>query len=186
MFRKFGVRSVSMDDVARELSVSKKTLYQCFRDKNELISCTLETDINEVKAQVDNIRNTESNPVKQVIRIAQFIAGYIKDTNPSMIYDLQKYHPEIFEQFNNTRQKTFMDHMVQNIETGKQQGYYRPDIEAEKSAILFFCMLSNGPAAMAAANIGNDLASFYLEIMRFNLYAICSPKGLTEAKEFLQ
>jgi AcrR family transcriptional regulator len=185
MFRRFGVRSVSMDDVAREMSISKKTLYRCFRDKNELISRTLEHDITGIEEKVDEIISSEANPVKQVIQIAQYVAEYLKQVNPSMIYDLQKYHPEIYSEFSRYREKTFLDRVKKNLRNGILQGYYRNSIDPETTSRLYLCLMTHGPEHLGNVGEFSDYQELYLNIMRYHLHAIATPKGLKEAQDFL-
>lgn len=186
MFRRFGVRSVSMDDVAREMSISKKTLYRCFRDKNELITKTLDQDLIEIEKEVDAILLSELNPVKQVLKIANFVSGYLKQMNPSMMYDLQKYHPEIYLEFNRHREKTFMERVVKNLRNGMEQGYYRSELNPEISARLYMCLMNHGPEHLGHMSELTEYSEMYVQIMRYHLHSIATEKGLTEAKEFLQ
>ncbi|MBS3915458.1 MAG: TetR/AcrR family transcriptional regulator [Bacteroidetes bacterium] len=186
MFKRFGVRSVSMDDVAREMSISKKTLYRCFRDKNELITKTMDHDLEVIEAGVDKVLSEETNPVHQVIRIAHFVSSYLKEINPSMIYDLQKYHPEIYAHFTNYRQNTFINKVLGNIKAGIQQGFYRDDLEQNTTAYLYLCLMNHGPETLIQMNKEASYADFYLEIIKYHLNAICTPKGLEVAKDFLK
>lgn len=183
MFRRFGVRSVSMDDVAREMSISKKTLYRCFRDKNELISKTLDLDLQMIENKVDEIRAKENNPVRQVILIASFVSEYLKDINPSMLYDLQKYHPEIHSHFLEYRQNTFIKKVVQNLESGIELGYYRNDLDLNNTAQLYLCLMDHAPEILASGGTRN-YSELYQQIIRYHLHAIATPKGLAEAELF--
>jgi TetR/AcrR family transcriptional regulator, cholesterol catabolism regulator len=188
MFRKFGVRSVSMDDVAREMSISKKTLYQCFRDKNELIVKTLDMDLELIESKVNVILDEEINPVKQVIKIAQFVSDYLKEINPSMLYDLQKYHPEIHKQFMEYRQNTFIEKVKNNLKIGIEQGYYRADLNLNYTANLYLCLMDQGPQILINLdnNTDQDYSKMYIHIVQYHLHAICTPKGLEEAAHFIQ
>ena len=186
MFKRFGVRSVSMDDVAREMSISKKTLYRCFRDKNELIIKTLDHDLEQINIKVTEILKDEPNAIRQVVRIAQFVSQYIKDINPSMIYDLQKYHPEIHQHFVNYRQNTFVEKVKNNLTLGIEQGFYRADLNLECTANLYLCLMDHGPETLANTDIEQDYSKFCLQIMQYHLHAIATPKGIKEAQDFIQ
>lgn len=186
MFKRFGVRSVSMDDVAREMSMSKKTLYRCFRDKNELITKTMDHDLELIESGVEKILQEEKNPVRQVINIAQFVSSYLKEINPSMIYDLQKYHPDIYAHFISYRQNTFLNKVLGNIEAGIEQGLYRKDLEKTSTAYLYLCLMNHGPETLIQMGPNADYAAMYLQIIKYHLHAITTPKGLQEANEFLK
>lgn len=186
MFKRFGVRSVSMDDVAREMSISKKTLYRCFRDKNELICKTLDRDLELIEQKVDEIRAEDKNPVRQVVKIATFVSEYLKDINPSMIYDLQKYHPDIHAHFISYRQNTFMKKVMENLQSGMELGYYRKNLDLQNTAQFYLCLMDHGPEMLNEHNKKQSYAELYQEIIRYHLYAIATPKGLKEASDFLQ
>ncbi len=186
MFRRFGVRSVSMDDVAREMSISKKTLYRCFRDKNELITKTLDQDLHSIENEVDKILQSEVNPVQQVLKIANYVSGYLSQMNPSMMYDLQKYHPEIYNQFSKHREATFLNRVINNLENGIKQGYYRADLKPEVAARLYLCLMNHGPEQLASITDQANFSEIYKNIMRYHLHSISTEKGLNEVKEFLQ
>jgi len=186
MFRRFGVRSVSMDDVAREMSISKKTLYRCFRDKNELITKTLDHDLKSIQTEVDAILSSEANPVRQVLLIATFVSQYLKETNPSMIYDLQKYHSEIYYEFIQYRDKTFMERVMGNLNKGVAEGYYRSNLKPEVIARLYLCLMNHGPEHLQQMSTSEDYSEMYIDIMQYHLHSIATEKGLNEVKEFLK
>lgn len=185
MFRRFGVRSVSMDDVAREMSMSKKTLYRCFSDKNELIAQTLEHDMTEMEKHVNSIFAEEPNPVKQVIRIAHYIAKYLGEVNHSMIYDLQKYHGDIYHKFEERRRQTFQDKVLRNLEAGISQGFYHTDLNPLTSAQLYLCLMNHGTEYLIQSQPDINIGKLYLQVIKYHLHAITTPKGLEEAKDFL-
>lgn len=184
LFKRFGVRSVSMDDVAREVCISKKTLYQCFKDKNELIVKTLDIDLMQIQDRVNEILNEEKNPVRQVIRISRYVTDYLKDINPSMIYDLQKYHPDIHEQFVTYRQQTFYEKVRQNLREGIEQGYYLPDLDIDSATNMYLCLMNNYPQTLINAGINPDYTRIYDQIVKYHLQAITTKKGMDEAKAF--
>lgn len=186
MFRRFGVRSVSMDDVAREMSISKKTLYRCFRDKNDLIIQTINKDLEVIEEQVNKILDAEPHPVKQVLQIANFVSGYLKDVNPSMLYDLQKYHPELHHHFITYRKNTFLEKVMTNLRRGIDQGYYRAEIEVVSVANLYLCLMDHGPEMLAAGKENTNYADLYTQIMKYHLHAIATSAGLQAAETFIQ
>lgn len=185
MFRRFGVRSVSMDDVAREMSISKKTLYRCFRDKNELITLTLDEDLRHIEKEVDSIIANEDNAIRQVLKIANFVSGYFKQVNPCMIYDLKKYHPELYREFTIHREKTFIERVEKNLKTGVDQGFYRSDLDIHVCARLYLCLMNYGPEHIGEINQSSDLTKIFQNIMSYHLHSIATPKGLKEAKDFI-
>ncbi len=96
LFLKYGVRSVSMDDVARHLSVSKKTLYQYFADKDEIVTMVSEFHIRNDQAQYNEFRATATNAIDELVKISSCIKRDLQKMNPSLLFDLHKFHPRAF------------------------------------------------------------------------------------------
>src|SRR6185369_7288393 len=94
LFMKYGVRSVSMDDIARHLSVSKKTLYQYFADKEEIVTTVAEFHLGHERNQYDSIRSVSENAIDELVKISVCIKKDLQKMNPALLFDLQKYHPK--------------------------------------------------------------------------------------------
>ncbi len=99
LFFQYGVRSVSMDDVARELSMSKKTLYQYFTNKEELVTEVARTHLIEEKREFQCIARNANNALEELFSISKCLREHMQDMNPALMYDLQKYHPEAWQHF---------------------------------------------------------------------------------------
>jgi len=131
LFRKFGVRSVSMDDIARELSISKKTIYQSFRDKDELVTMITDEHIKGDKVELLEVVKLAENAIDELFKLSGCIRTHLKSINPSMLFDLQKFHPNawvLWQEYKNVFIKgTIMDVIVR----GKSEGYFRADLDAE-------------------------------------------------------
>jgi len=127
-FMKFGVKSVSMDDIARGLGISKKTLYQQVDSKGDLLKQALLFHLEYEKAFVTNARKEAADAVEEMVTISRFIINILRQHKPSLTYEVQKYYPEawaMIESFN----KVFIGQFVlENIEAGSAEGYDRDDI----------------------------------------------------------
>src|SRR5882762_6822999 len=94
LFVKYGIRSISMDDIARHLSVSKKTLYQHFVDKDELVTMAIQSRLEEQKKIYDEITNESENSIDELHRIGYCIRKHNQESSPSLFFDIQKFHPK--------------------------------------------------------------------------------------------
>src|SRR6188508_129397 len=94
LFTKYGVRSISMDDIARHLTVSKKTLYQHFADKEDLVTTASELHIGESKKQYEVLTTTAANAIDELAKISVCLRKDMTEMNPALLFDLQKYHPK--------------------------------------------------------------------------------------------
>ena len=97
LYHRYGIRSVTMDDVVREMGISKKTLYQYFSDKSELVSAIIDCDSRENMQMHDEAIKDASNAIEQMLGFYNFQARMIRDSNPSVLFDLKKYYPDLYK-----------------------------------------------------------------------------------------
>src|SRR5215475_6187544 len=95
LFMRYGVRSVSMDDIAAQLGMSKKTLYQYYTDKEELVDAVLSTLLEENRKQCLECRQKSENAVHEVLQALDMMQQMFTNMNPSIVFDLEKYHPAV-------------------------------------------------------------------------------------------
>lgn len=136
LFMRYGVRSVTMDDVARDLGMSKKTVYQSFSNKDELISEVARAHIELEKADFGKIHEEASDSIDELHKITYCMRHAMDNMNPSLLYDLQKYHPNAWGLFLEFKFDFIQSMVRENIEKGIEEGYYRPNINADILAKL--------------------------------------------------
>lgn len=135
LFMKYGVRSVSMDDVARHLSVSKKTLYQYFADKDEIVTMVSEFHIKHDQVQYDEFRRTATNAIDELVKISSCIKRDLQKMNPSLLFDLHKFHPRAWSAWLNHKQHYIGESIIRNLKQGIEEGFFRPEINTDILAI---------------------------------------------------
>ncbi|PLK46392.1 TetR/AcrR family transcriptional regulator [Emticicia sp. TH156] len=131
LFRKFGIRSVSMDDIASELGISKKTIYQNFEDKDSIVYEIARTNMMCDIEESERIYKESANPIEQVFKEATLLRKQASTINPAVFYDLKKYHPKTWQLFQEYNKVNFLEIVKQNLREGIAQGYYREDINIE-------------------------------------------------------
>ena len=136
LFMRYGVRSISMDDIARHLTVSKKTLYQHFADKEDIVTLVCQAHMESSWREFEAIRKNAENAIDELVRISVCLKKDMEDMNPSLLFDLQKYHPKAWAVWQEYKQKCIYESVVRNLEQGIREGYYRPDINSEILAIV--------------------------------------------------
>jgi AcrR family transcriptional regulator len=178
LFRRFGVKSVTMDDVAKEISISKKTLYKCFRDKESLVLSTVESHMRENEEAIERIIQTEPNAIEQFHLITTYLMSNQRKMSPSMLYDLKKYHPQSFELLEKHRSNHVVRHLFFNIELGRSSGLYHTNFHAEIIATSFsmlsFHVFDN--VELNSLNIGQD--DVLIEIIKYHLRSISTEIGI--------
>ena len=128
---KFGFRSVSMDDIAASVGMSKKTLYQHYQDKEELVAAVVEGVILDNQCTCNGHMQAADNAVHEIFLAMEMMVEMFQTMNPAIIYEMQKYHPQAYEKFHQHKTKFLLGHIHQNLERGIQEELYRPDINTQ-------------------------------------------------------
>lgn len=136
LFIQYGVRSVSMDDVARALTVSKKTLYQYFKNKDKLVTDVVKLHMDGERKEFEQIKAKSSNAIEELFNLSKCMREHVFKINPSLLYDLQKYHSEAWEVFQTFKGDFIQGQVMDNLNRGIQEGCYRAEIDPEVLAIL--------------------------------------------------
>lgn len=128
---KYGIRTVSMDDIAATVGMSKKTLYQYYRDKDELVNSIIEKVLSENQCTCNVCLTQATNAVHEVFLTIEMMLDMFKDMNPSVMFDLQKYHPQAYGLFLKHKSDFIYNAIKSNLEKGIKEELYRPDINVE-------------------------------------------------------
>lgn len=142
LFEKFGVRSISMDEIAKQLGVSKKTLYQHFADKDEIVAVAMKVSIQEKSDKLMELKRNESNAIVLFIQLHQNLYQDKRRTNRLLWEDLKKYHPTTWKMVQQFKDKVVMELIRSNLERGILDGYFRSDIVPEMVTKLHLETLS--------------------------------------------
>ena len=128
-FMKYGFRNVTMDDLCKEMGISKKTLYQYFQTKDALVESCILWYMEKEADKVQQIRKKATDPVDAFYRISKRALESLKEVSPFVIFDLQKNHPEIWKKFVNHDFEWQYNMLVFNFQSGIEQGFYRAEIK---------------------------------------------------------
>jgi AcrR family transcriptional regulator len=131
LFMQFGIRSVSMDDIANNLGMSKKTLYQYFADKDELVEAVVDGHVNEVEGDCINCRKNASDAIHEIFLTMEHIMEELHNMNPMLLYDLEKFHFKAYQRFKDYKDKFLLQIIRNNIEWGIKDELYREDLNID-------------------------------------------------------
>ena len=131
LFRKYGIRSVTMSDIAAQLGISKKTLYLHIENKHELIEKIMALYISSERQMCNKIGITAIDALDEMLKISMQVQHNIENMNPSLLFDLRKYHYPIWQQFEAFRNDFILNLMRNNIDKGKAEGIYRNDLNSD-------------------------------------------------------
>jgi AcrR family transcriptional regulator len=136
LFMKYGVRSISMDDIARHLSVSKKTLYQHFADKEELVTMVSKSHLERNAKEFDAIQESAGNSIEELARISVCMKKNLEGVNQTMLFDIQKFHPKAWSVWIDFKNKFIREAVIRNLKQGIEDGFIRPEVDPQVMAIL--------------------------------------------------
>jgi AcrR family transcriptional regulator len=131
LFMQYGIRSVSMDDIANHLGMSKKTLYQYYADKDELVDAVVEGHISMIQSDCVNCSKDARDAVHEIFIMMERIMEEFNNMNPMLLYDLEKFHFKAYQRFREHKNKFLAQVIRQNIEWGIKDELYRPDVHID-------------------------------------------------------
>ncbi len=183
LFLKYGFKSITMDDIARELGISKKTLYQFFEDKTSLVDQTVVRHIGEEERECLKICQETENPVEFMLLITDTFSDLKKQINQSILFDLKKYFKATWEKLNHFRIEFIYNQVLENIINGKLKGYYHQDLDDTLTAKFYIHLVDfmMNPDYYLSDNF--DFKTVHSEMMRYHLRSICTEKGMEILKQ---
>ncbi len=177
LFLENGAKTVTMDDIAKELGMSKKTLYQQYKNKDELLEDVLAHGMNRILERMKNLDNKIDNAIERMFSRDEDIERASMTNDSILLRQLIKYYPHIFNKHILLFSEKFSDILVHNIERGREQGYYRQDFDAHFHAKIFFQLIMsyNNSPYMDTAYISRT--DYHHEALKFYMNAITTEKG---------
>ena len=177
LFVRYGIRSVTMDEIAIQLGISKKTIYQFYADKNELVNAVIEQYLSHNKDCCDRDRVDAKNAVHELFLAMQMVQDMFENMNVSMLYDLEKYHPKAYQKFEKYKYEFLHKVIRENIERGIEEELYRDDFDKNIiTAIRLENMLLPFNQALFPKS-KYSLVQVQQQLMEHYLFGIASIKG---------
>jgi AcrR family transcriptional regulator len=186
VFMRYGMKSVTMDDVARELKVSKKTLYKYVSDKEDLIVQALELYLNGERCRIQETHNKAGNAIEEMVIIIRGVTETLRNIHPSIHYDMEKYYPRAWKLMKDHKEHTIYGTILENLKRGIEEGYYRENLNPEIIARFYSStadMVFDGSLFPADRYTFTDV---YLEYVRYHIRGIASKKGNKYLTEMMQ
>ena len=184
LFLTAGIKSVTMDDIAKHLGISKKTIYHFFKDKNELVIALVKKKLKEDEDQINDIISKSANVIEEMINMMKCSEDIFSRINPIVIHDMQKYHPDAWKQFQGFKADVLIRTLEELLTKGMKQGYIRPEIDVKIMARMRVNQVEMG------FNINLfPVAEFstwkvqYQFLEHFN-YGICTIKGYEVLEQY--
>ncbi len=185
LFLTYGFKSVTMDDIANEMAISKKTIYQHFSNKTKLVESVTLNLFAKISEEIDCLCTLKRNPIEEVYEIKKLIMEHLKGEKSSPQYQLQKYYPKIFNTLKTKQFEIMSDCVVENIERGIEQGLYRKSLDIEFVVRIYFSGVLSVkdkdlfPKEMFSTE---ELLENYLE---YHLRGIVTENGLSKLNQII-
>ncbi|MBN2745322.1 MAG: TetR/AcrR family transcriptional regulator [Bacteroidales bacterium] len=185
LFRRNGIRSVSMDDISNALGVSKKTLYKHVSDKNRLVNLTLENAIARQRLQQKDCEKG-ANAIESFYMVYKNLTDMIRQANFAVEYDLQKYYPKLYLKMRELRHEKMKSGITENLKRGIREGLYREDLDVETITKLNV-LLSESMHDYDFLEDNKDRLIHILQVnFDYHIHAIVTEKGLQVYLEILK
>ncbi|WP_025741328.1 TetR/AcrR family transcriptional regulator [Aquimarina pacifica] len=138
LFLNLGFKSVTMDDLASEMGISKKTIYAHFQNKTKLVEATTDYLFCTICDGIDTILEEKKEPIEELYAIKAFLIEHLKDEKTSPQYQLQKYYPKIHDILKKKQFEVMQECVIENLQRGIEKGVFRTGIDVEITSRLYF------------------------------------------------
>ena len=186
LFLSIGFKSVTMDDIASAMGISKKTIYTHFSNKTELVEVVTFSVLDHICEGIDNINATSINPIEELYDIKMFVMNYLKNERVSPQHQLKKYYPEIFERLKIKQFEKMHSSVENSLKTGVDIGLFRADIDIDFISRMYF----NGMTGIRDISIFPDVVFdknyLFESYLEYHLRAIITKKGLNLLNNYIK
>ncbi|TXC85160.1 TetR/AcrR family transcriptional regulator [Luteibaculum oceani] len=181
LFLKRGFKSVTMDDIASHLKVSKKTIYKWFSDKETLITKVVQRHLEQVQSMVCEICSDQKNAVAEMLSIGTCISKTKQSVSQNIFYELEKYYPDAFKLIEDHREHFVKKLIVKNLNRGMEEGIYRDDLDADLIASLYIA--STNHLLEHGLLLGSLTDNPLKQLFNYHLRGCCTQKGIEILKQ---
>lgn len=186
LYHKYAIKSVTMDDVARELGISKKTLYQHVANKTELVEKVIYSELEKAGQKHYQIQQMNLNAIEELFEVSKMMNEHLKKHNPALFYDLKKYYPKIYHQIRKKKREKAYESILRNLKKGISEGIYRKEINTEIIAKLYISRIEQSYDESIFSIEEITSVKVFNEILIYHLHGICNEKGLKILKSKLK
>ena len=185
LFLTIGFKSVTMDQIAFDMGISKKTIYNFFENKNELVKAVTSYMFNSITKGVTEIKKNSDNPINELYDINLFLIKYLKKESVSPLYQLEKYYPLIHKEINKKQFDFITKSTTGSLNNGIKLGLFRKDIKIDFISRLYFKgMIGIRDLDTFPLDL-YDPVSLKIDFIEYHLRAIVTENGLKKLNHFI-
>ncbi|MEQ9262943.1 MAG: TetR/AcrR family transcriptional regulator [Owenweeksia sp.] len=186
LFMRYGIRSITMDDVAREMGISKKTIYRYFDNKADLVHKCVTLIHDTIKSRMEEIHQSAKNAIDELFEIDRVVREIMENHNPGVRFQLQKYYPKTYNEVFHGRKKLITKMITENIENGIRDGLYRKDLEPDIVTHLYCSKVETLPDEEEELITKYDMKPIMRQALLYHIRGIASDKGLKYLEQKLK
>ncbi len=178
LFFKYGIKSISMDDLSRELGISKKTLYQSVENKKDLVLQVFQNHATQEMDAVTRIQKESGDAIDEMIEVVKYVIPTLRKITPTVLFDMQKYYQEIWQMMEDHNNKEIYKFIEENIKKGIEQGVYREEVRPDIIAKLYVgkTMFLIDEEVFPLRDYNKE--NLFKEHMQYHIRGIATTKGL--------
>lgn len=184
LFLRYGFKRVTMDDIAREMAISKKTIYQYFKDKNEIVCSVTEQYLQKENREIEALEAESENVIEYLVKLSKQLRKHIAVVHPAAMDDLRKYFPQGWKIFTRYKREYFLTSMIKLLKKGMEEGYFRKEMNPEVLAIM---RMEQIPLSFDQNIFPRDrfeFAEVQMELLRHFMAGILTDKGKELLKNY--
>ena len=177
LFFSYGIRSVTMDDIAKEMGVSKKTIYQFYTDKNQIVEKVISELVAGHACKLDSFSKEAENAVQEVLLQTQAIIEIFQTVKPGVFFELQKYFPDTGRLVEGHKSECVLQRIIINLERGIKEELYRPGLDIETISHIRLIQLNSVLNLQDFPADKFNYKSILNQLTELYLYGITNIKG---------
>jgi len=183
IFMKFGFKSVTMDDIANELGISKKTLYKHFKNKEDLVDTVVTAFHENCTLDINKICGLGHNAIAENYEIKKVFKDLLQNYDESPMFQLKKYYPKTYTKVMSKESAFFQECILNNIEKGVEEGLYRKNLNKSVVTRFYFALVFSAHDEEMFSYKNNSLSRLEYEVLEYHTRAIATPKGIKELEK---
>lgn len=177
LFFKYGIKHITMDDIAKELGMSKKTIYQFYKEKDDLVNQLCDIELKGQEFRIDEMNKTATDPIHEIMLLSENMKKMMQNINPMFFLDLQKFYPNAYKRFQEFKENCAYRNILTNIKRGIEQGVYRGDLDPDFVARLRMAQIDMLMFGNYFSYEKTSFAKTHALVLDIFIYGICTVKG---------
>ena len=183
MFLRLGFKSITMDDIACEMCISKKTIYKYFSNKDILIEESIQAVHKEIRATLNKIAEENFNAIEENFEVKRMFREMFKSAESSPIYQLKKHYPEIYDKVLSMQVSVCEDCFRQNITKGIREGLYRENLDIDNYVKFYYTLIFN---INENTMLEKDAHELEVKALEYHIRAMATLAGIIELEKHLK